>query len=201
MNNVGDLSRVVLINLGQQITLTIQHDDGTKADVKVVPRWKPPAGQTSTGTVSQDVDYTVVKESLPFWKAIPTGSRAVIDTLSLYKNGIIGMIIGTIPFVPTGPVGIVQVTGEVAHAGISPLLELTSFISIAIAITQIIPFPSLDGSRMAFVIVEWVRRGKRISPRIENIVHSVGFIILIAILVLITYQDIVRWITGGSLLK
>ena len=124
-----------------------------------------------------------------------------IETLLIYKNGIIGMIVGTIPFVPTGPVGIVQVTGEVAHAGVSPLLELTAFISIAIAITQLIPFPSLDGARMLFVVIEWVRRGKRVSPRIENIVHSVGFIILLALMLVITYQDIVRWITGGSLLK
>ena len=44
-----------------------------------------------------------------------------------------------------------------------------------------------------------LRRGKRISARVENIVHSVGFIILLAVMVLITYQDLVRWITGKSL--
>ncbi len=110
------------------------------------------------------------------------------------------MIIGAVPFTPAGPVGIVQVTGEVAHAGVSPVLELTAFISIAIAFTQLIPFPALDGSRMLFVVVEWLRRGKRISPKVEGIVHSVGFIILLTLMVLITYQDIARWISGGSLL-
>jgi len=111
------------------------------------------------------------------------------------------MIIGAQPFVPAGPVGIVQVTGEVAHAGISPLLELAAFISIAVAITQLIPFPSLDGSRMLFVVVEWLRKGKRISPKVEGLVHSVGFMVLIVFMVLITYQDLARWITGGSLIK
>jgi regulator of sigma E protease len=80
------------------------------------------------------------------------------------------------------------------------VLELTAFISIAIALTQLIPFPALDGSRMLFVVVEWLRRGKRISPRVEGIMHSVGFMILLTLMVLITYQDLVRWITGGSLL-
>jgi regulator of sigma E protease len=98
-------------------------------------------------------------------------------------------------------VGIVQVTGEVAHAGISPLLELTAFISIAIAVTQVIPFPALDGGRMIFIVVEWLRRGKRVSPKVEGFVHSVGFMILITLMLLITYQDIVRWITGGSLVR
>ena len=123
-----------------------------------------------------------------------------IEALTLYKNGIIGLIIGTIPFTPAGPVGIIQITGEVAHSGISPVLELTAFISIALAITQLIPFPALDGGRMIFVIIEWIRRGKRVSARTEGIVHSIGFMILLGLLVLITYQDIIRWIGGGSLL-
>jgi len=96
-------------------------------------------------------------------------------------------------------VGIVQVAGEVAHSGISPVLELTAFISIAIAITQIIPFPALDGGRMIFIVLEWLRRGKRVSPKTEGIVHSIGFMILIALMILITYQDVIRWATGGSL--
>jgi regulator of sigma E protease len=133
------------------------------------------------------------------WQAVPASGRDCFETLVLYKNGIVGMIIGTVPFVPTGPIGIVQVTGEVAHSGVSPVLELTAFISIAIAITQMIPFPALDGGRIIFVLIEWLRRGKRISPRIEGIVHTIGFVVLLALLLLITYQDILRWATGGSL--
>jgi regulator of sigma E protease len=53
---------------------------------------------------------------------------------------------------------------------------------------------------MLFVVFEWLRRGKRVSPRVENLFHSIGFMILLAFMILITYQDIVRWVTGGSLL-
>jgi regulator of sigma E protease len=200
VNNTGDLSRYVLMKMGGKVTLSVIHSDGTAAQIKVLARWKPPAGQSNTGSVSATVNATIVRESLPFWRAIPTGAKTCIETLVLYNNGIVGMINGTVPFVPAGPVGIVQVAGEVAHTGISPLLELAAFISIAIGITQIIPFPGLDGARIAFIVVEWVRRGKRVSPRIEGIVHSVGFFILLGLMVLITYQDLVRWITGGSLI-
>jgi regulator of sigma E protease len=201
VNSVSDLSREVQLHLGARITIQLEHADATTETVSVIPRWKPPEGQGAVGILSQTMNPDTVSESLPFWRAIPRGITACYETLVLYKNGIIGMIIGSVPFVPAGPVGIVQVTGEVAHAGISPLLELTAFISIAIAITQLIPFPSLDGARMLFVIVEWARRGKRVSPRTEGIVHSVGFMILIALMLLITYQDIIRWVTGGSLIK
>jgi regulator of sigma E protease len=200
VRNTGDLARYVQLHLGVDMDVTVTHTGGATETVTLVPRWKPPPDQGSMGTESMTVDAKIVRESLPFWKAIPTGARECVETLALYKNGIIGMIIGTVPFVPTGPVGIVQVTGEVAQSGVSPVLELTAFISIAIAITQVIPFPALDGGRIIFVLVEWARRGKRVSPRIEGIVHTIGFIVLLALLVLITYQDIFRWATGGSLI-
>jgi regulator of sigma E protease len=201
VRSAGDLSRFVQLNLGERVTVGLEHTDGSTGTVSLVPRWRPPAGQGAMGVASMTVNPQVIKESYPFWEAIPKGVTDTFETLVLYKNGIAGMIIGTIPFVPAGPVGIVQVTGEVAHSGISPLLELTAFISIAIGITQIIPFPALDGGRIIFVLIEWARRGKRVSPRVEGIVHSIGFVILLAFLVLITYQDIIRWATGGSLVR
>ncbi|MCX7911494.1 MAG: M50 family metallopeptidase [Dehalococcoidales bacterium] len=200
VRNYADLSRITQLHLGLNLELTLTHTDGTTETVRVVPRWKPPEGQGAIGIVTRTQDVQILRESLPFWQAIPAAIRECWDVLALYKNGIIGMVIGTVPFVPAGPVAIVQVTGEVAHAGISPVLELTAFISIAIGITQMIPFPALDGGRIIFVLIEWARRGKRISPRVEGIVHSIGFMILIAILVLVTYQDIIRWVTGGSLI-
>ncbi len=199
VRNSTDLSRYIQLNLGDEVTMDILKEDGSTETVSLVPRWRPPAGQGAVGILPQAVDAVIVKESLSFWEAVPQGATDTIETLVLYKNGIVGMILGTIPFVPAGPVGIVQVTGEVAHSGISPLLELTAFISIAIGITQVIPFPALDGGRIIFVLIEWARRGKRVSPKVEGIVHSIGFIILLTLLVLITYQDILRWATGGSL--
>jgi regulator of sigma E protease len=196
----GDLARDVQLHLGATMDITITHADDITETVSLVPRWKPPSDEGAIGVSYEVVDAIVLSESLPFWEAIPTGVRACWDTLVLYKNGIIGMIIGTVPFMPTGPVGIVQVTGEIAQSGISPVLELTAFISIAIAITQIIPFPALDGGRIIFVLIEWARRGKRVSPRIEGIVHTIGFVVLLGLLVLITYQDIFRWASGGSLI-
>lgn len=201
VENFGDLQRNIYLNLGKEITISVEHADATAETVSLTPRWRPPEGEGSVGVLSRTVDPVIVSESYPPWESIPLGGRSCIEALVLYKNGIIGMILGTIPFTPAGPVGIVQVAGEVAHSGISPVLELTAFISIAIAITQLIPFPALDGGRIIFVLLEWIRRGKRVSPRTEGIVHSIGFMILLALLVLITYQDIIRWISGESLIQ
>ncbi len=110
------------------------------------------------------------------------------------------MIIGTTPVAIAGPVGIAQITGEVAKAGISPLLEFAAFLSINLAIINLFPLPALDGGRIAFVLLEWVRRGKRISPKREGLIHAIGFALLMAAFLAITYRDIARIIGGDSLI-
>ncbi|MDD5339373.1 MAG: M50 family metallopeptidase, partial [Dehalococcoidales bacterium] len=129
----GVLSREIQLHLGAEITIEVQRADATVETVSVVPRWKPPEGDGAVGIATQTTDYEIVSETLPFWEAIPKGAASVWDSLILYKNGIIEMFMGTVPFTPSGPVGIVQVAGEVAHGGVSPVLELTAFLSIAIA--------------------------------------------------------------------
>jgi regulator of sigma E protease len=200
IKNVGDLSRYTQLKLGAEVSVTLLHANGIEEIVHVVPRWRPPSGQGAVGIASQTTYPVVNRESLPFWEAFPVGARTCIETLTLTWNGIKEMVYGVVPFVPSGPVSIIQISGEVAHSGVSPLLELTAFISIAIAVTQIIPFPALDGGRILFLFIEWVRRGKRISPRTEGIIHTIGFVILLALMVVVTYQDIFRWISGQSLI-
>ena len=64
-----------------------------------------------------------------------------------------------------------------------------------------LPFPALDGGRFAFVVIEWVRRGKRISPQKEGLVHLVGFVVLIGLIVVVTYFDIIKIMNGESFLR
>ncbi len=145
-------------------------------------------------------DPTIVSQSYPFWKAVPLGMTEFAETFVLYKNGIISMSIGSAPADVVGPVGIVQITGEMAKAGISPLLELSALISLIVGIVNMFPIPALDGGRIVFVLLEWVRRGKRISPKIERMVHTIGFSLLLVAMLAITYQDIIRIISGESLI-
>jgi len=87
-----------------------------------------------------------------------------------------------------------------AKAGLSPLLEFAALISINLAIINLFPFPGLDGGRLIFVGIEWARRGKRISPKREGLVHLIGFIVLIILIVVISYYDIANLISGESVL-
>jgi len=187
VHNVGDLQRHVQLNLGREITVSVKHGDATTEEVQVVPRWRPPEGQGAIGVVVKTMSPAVVRMHYPFWEAIPKGVVACIESFILFKNGIIGMIIGTIPAGITGPVGIAQMTGEVARAGISHLLEFTAFFSINLAIINILPLPALDGGRIVFVLLEWVRRGKRVPAKTEGVIHFIGFAMLMAFMLAVTY--------------
>jgi len=200
VHNIGDLHRYIQLNLGKEMTLLVKRSDSTTENIQVIPRWKPPTGQGAIG-IGISLSYpTIVSQHKPFWKAIPAGVIECVETFILFKNEIIRWLIGAAPPQLTGPVGIAQITGEVARAGISPLLEFAAFLSINLAIINIFPLPALDGGRIAFVLLEVVRRGKHISPKTEGLVHLVGFAMIMAFILVITYQDIVRITSGGSLM-
>ncbi len=99
----------------------------------------------------------------------------------------------------SGPVGIVHITGEVASTvpqlGWFPILNLTAFLSLNLAIINILPFPALDGGRLALLGLEVIRRGKRLNPRHEGLIHLVGMAVLLLLVVIITWNDIGTWIS------
>jgi regulator of sigma E protease len=169
--------------------------------VTVVPRWRWPAGQGPTGISIEDSNLTVVTVSEPFWEAIPQALQRTGESLVLMKNEVTRWVIGAARPQVAGPIGIAQVTDQVADAGFLPLLSLVAALSLTLAVLNILPFPMLDGGRLAFVLLEWVRRGKRISPQREGLVHMVGFALLMTLIVVISYQDILRIIRGESLLQ
>jgi regulator of sigma E protease len=202
INNTSDLSRYIQLNLGGELDLLLEHSDGSQEEVTLSPRWRPPEGEGAIGAGVITKDPVVESQSEPFWRAIPLGIGQTVETMVLFKNAILSLFIGTADVGGVaGPVGIAQITGEVAKAGISPLLEWTAFFSLNLAILNLLPLPALDGGRIAFVLLEWVRRGKRISPKREGLVHFIGFALLMAFILAVTFQDIMRIISGESLIS
>ena len=157
--------------------------------------------QGAIGIMLGTFNPRVVKISHPPWDAVPMSVQKIWDVVIISKNGIVRWAAGGPDPGLAGPVGIAQVTGEVAKAGISPIFELMALISISLAVVNILPIPALDGGRLMFVMIEWARRGKRISPEREGMVHMVGFVILIGLIVIMSYFDIVRILNGGSFIR
>lgn len=193
INNTADISRYIQMNLGNEMTILLERSDGSKDTVTVVPRWNPPAGDGSVGFSIRTDNAAIEKRSYNPWVAFQKGATEAFETMVLFKNGILSMFIGTSTTADlVGPVGIAQITGQVAQAGISPLLEWTAFFSLNLAIINLLPLPALDGGRIIFVLLEWIRRGKKVAPETEGKIHFLGFALLIMLMVAITFQDIGR---------
>ena len=93
----------------------------------------------------------------------------------------------------SGPVGIFNVVGTAADSGLMALLYLTAYISINVGFINFLPIPAFDGGRILFLIIEKIK-GKPVDPKFENTVHTVGLFLLMALMLLITYNDILRLI-------
>ena len=157
--------------------------------------------QGAVGIMLGLANARVVRERLPAWSAVPMALGSMWDVLSIQWVALRQWVAGGPDPGFAGPIGIAQATGEVARMGSMPFFQLTALISMSLGILNILPIPALDGGRLVFVILEWARRGKRISPRAEGMTHMIGFGVLLIFIIVISFFDISRILSGGSLLE
>ena len=155
----------------------------------------PPVSELSGYTVAV---YPLASRSRPVWRAAGDSFVQMADILVSFRNEISRLIAGSSDLGFVGPVGIAQITGEVADAGLSPLITLAALLSINLAIVNILPFPALDGGRIMFVLLELARGGRRISPGKERTAHLVGFGLLMTFILMISINDIQRLMSGAG---
>ncbi len=159
--------------------------------------------QGATGIrIGPQYAFTEMRSDGPF-TALKNGWRSTRDSLKLARNEIFAKIKGASgTAVVSGPIGIAQVTGEVVkQAGWRSLVDFAALLSINLAILNILPLPMLDGGRMTFVLIEVLRRGRRIAPAKEAMVHLVGMGALLIMVIVLSYFDIARIVRGEDLFR
>lgn len=138
----------------------------------------------------------------PPWQAVPNGARLSFESLILFRNQVWQWVRGFVDPQLTGPVGIAQVTGEVVHeAGWLSLINFAALLSMNLAVLNVLPIPMFDGGRLVFILIEALRRGRRVAPQKEALVHLTGLALIITLAAVITYFDILRIFNGDSLLR
>jgi regulator of sigma E protease len=201
-----DLTAYVASRAGEPVSLTIVRDD-EPITVAVTPR------------VLTEEDLAAGRGAIGFsWEPDSIGEgepRAVglVDALQLgfstavaaaveIPGGLAAAVGGLIGLNPEGagdargPIGIAQITGEVIDAGLPAVVWFIGILSINLAVLNVLPFPPLDGGRIAVVLIETVRR-RRMPEEREALIYLTGFAVLIALVILISIQDIQRLFSGG----
>jgi regulator of sigma E protease len=90
-----------------------------------------------------------------------------------------------------GPIGIAQVTGQQAQSGLLTFLSFIAFFSINVSVFNLLPLPALDGGRLVFILIEFIRR-KAINIQAENKIHSIGLACLLGLILLVSINDVAR---------
>ena len=90
-----------------------------------------------------------------------------------------------------GPVGIFSVVGEASKAGFLNLIYLIGFLCVNVGFINLLPFPAFDGGRVVFLIIEKIK-GSPVKPKVENTINAIGFVLLMILMVMITWNDIMR---------
>lgn len=129
-------------------------------------------------------------------EAVVSASTRTIEATKAIMLGVFSLIASAFTFSAdlsqvTGPIGIAGAVGEAASFGFVPLLIFTAFISLNLAVINVLPIPALDGGRLLFVAIEAIRR-KALDPIWMSRVNLIGFALLILLMIAVTYNDLAR---------
>jgi len=176
-------------HLGKEITLQIKRENNI-VDEKVILS----SDKTAPMGIAM-IDQAIVR--LPWYKAPGYAAREVYRTVigtwdvlasmfsKLFSTGKVSDEVG-------GPIAIFNLSGAAARGGFAVLVSFIAMLSINLAIINILPFPALDGGRALFIIFERLLRKRVVKEEVENMIHAIGFILLILLILAITYKDIVK---------
>jgi len=138
------------------------------------------------------------KERIPVGQAIHAGASYVVHMPA--------MLVASIPLIReapdkalVGPIGAGQLTVEAVRAfGFGNIIFMAGIISLGIALFNFFPIPPLDGGGMLVAFIEVIRRGKRLSHRAVRLAQTIGTAALIALMIMVTFNDVLRLIEGGG---
>jgi len=157
----------------------------------VIPNVKFPTFSES-GASFGEADFKLYAEPKTPLNVIRHGFFRSFSTAKMIWDSLVDMLSGRYGVESvSGPVGITQEIGKAAQAGFSTLLYMCVVISMNLGIFNLLPIPALDGGRLLFRIIEAIRGGRPLKPEWESYIHMVGILVLLALMVLISFKDVI----------
>ncbi len=176
---------------GEKIAVVVQRGE-QKLEKELVPRTEFPENQ---GPIGIGLGRTAIV-SYPWYQAFYRGIASAVN-LTWFILATFGLVLwqlilsGKLIVEVAGPVGIFDLTNQATQLGFIYILQFAAILNINLAIINALPFPALDGGRLLFLLIEKIK-GSPVSQKIEQYTHLVGFAILIALMLAVTWRDIIR---------
>lgn len=173
---------------GKEMKLLVEHENGTKESIKIKPE-KKVVDDVETYQYGFSLDNSSKRN---FWTAISYGFTKIISLFHQMILIIFYLCTGAIGIDSlAGPIGIFNVVSESAKAGFINVIYLIGFLSVNVGFINLLPIPAFDGGRLLFLVIEKITK-KPLKPETENMIHAVGFILLMLLMIVITWNDITR---------
>lgn len=172
------------VNNDKPVRFTVRHADNTLDNIVVTPenidgeyKFGFGIGSNIERGLFKSIKYAFTK----FWSLI---------VQMVYILGY--LIVGKLKLNNlSGPVGIFTIVGEAGRAGFINVIYLLGYLSLNVGFVNLLPLPAFDGGRLLFFIIEKIK-GSSVNPKVENFIHTLGFAFLLVLMVVITYNDIIR---------
>ena len=189
INNSDRLLIEMQVSMGETITLDVKEANGNTKTIKMTPE-----------KIVDEKGNESYKYGFSLRNDVEKGLFASIKYAFTHFFGLIGQMLLTIWYLIigklsisnlSGPVGIFSVVDASAKAGFINVIYLTGYLSLNVGFMNLLPIPALDGGRLLFLIIEKIKR-KPVDPKVENIIHNVGFGLLMLLVLVVSYNDIIR---------
>ncbi|MDO8600832.1 MAG: RIP metalloprotease RseP [bacterium] len=176
---------------GEEIIITLKRGSDSR-EIAVTPRVNPPQGEGAIGVALARVAF----ERSPWYRAPWDGFKMflfaaegiVVGVYSVFRELFTtGRLMGEV----SGPVGIFIITDQARSLGFSYILNFIAILSVNLGVLNFLPIPALDGGRMFFILIEKLK-GTPVNFKFEQRAHTIGFAILIFLMLLVTYRDVVK---------
>jgi regulator of sigma E protease len=187
---------------GQSIRNTVHKGSQTPLTVKVLRDGKPVILQVTPQ--KEDGEYRIgVKLAYPpefakvgVGEALKLAVIYPFDKSKIILVGLYNMVTGKEKAELSGPIGITKVIAKAATRGVWEYLGIIAMLSVYLGLFNLLPLPALDGGRAVFLSIETLIR-KRVNPKIEAMVHTVGLVVLLGVLLVVSFNDFRGLFTKG----
>jgi regulator of sigma E protease len=187
-----EVQRFAYAHAGERVTLSIRRGSAT-ISVPLTLRKTTTPGQGPIGislALTGVVRYSWYQS---IWRGIADAWMLFTATIAGYWGLLVSLFTtGSLGADIAGPIGIAALTGQAARVGFTYLIQFVAMISVNLAVLNILPFPALDGGRAVLVLVERIRR-RALKMSTERTINTIGFAILLALMVAVTVKDVVKF--------
>lgn len=184
VHNYNDIVYFLYKNADNAAVITFERSDDV-FEKTITPKYLESEKRTLFGFSPRVLSPTV-------GRVIVSAYRQSVFVVKMVVSSFVDLIKGSLSMSDmSGPVGIVNEIGTAAKSGIMDVLYLAALISINLGVVNLFPLPALDGGRILFILIEIIRR-KPVNRDKEGLIHFIGFVLLLALMAVITYADIVK---------